>query len=1029
MNPPKTVFIGTALFMASISRANDSKDTEIIESVHALQSYAKSLDAYEGRRREELSSDFKTKKSDLEKVQKKFDQGEIEAQAQLLKKVIAKYKDQLKSGNQGNAETTIPLNLCLAYARLGDLYKELEPETSVKNYQESLNYLAPLIASTKNLLLKDQALYLKATLLEGMGKAPEALATWKQLGQSQYPSEFPVYALVALGDTAFSKNDFSAALLFFEDAEKKMLVIPNLAKTSLLTKIHYRIAWSAFRSGQHTVAIRSGLDLLIKPSPGLNQVELSQYRKDAVLLVSDSLFYQNSQKDREEFFKQKHLLNYGSMIGFRVLQRLNTSGLHLQVIKIASLILESNPLPLEYPKILNILADSYKNAGKISQWQDTMENLSMLLPANSLWRSQFGQLVAETKEMEVLAEAAASTLSASFYANGLTSNNPKSFMRAAAIYESLVQFRPTDPKSKDWRLKIAHCQYFIKNYGGAVSQYQDLTNSQELNPDQLELALYQSVKSLENQWRMVYFPQLGHSLDEFKRKEAETLAQKLSDAINRYHERFPNQSKSVDLLLVAASVYRDMNLPEKALEYWQRVLIQDAQPSQRALAMRGIIFTKIKTSGSKEVVETAGNFLKLENWKSLGQNLYLEMNGVLSTALLNEAERLRSQGQITEAGSLLTDHGSRFPDLPDLERIQRDGAYYYAVSGHWRFAEIGAQKYLESPSKQYRADMQYLLARSAEYQLKIKDAATNYFKLARDFPSHTKSKIALDRSESLAAAEGLTDLSIEIALFRSAKTGIRSEKLKTLDQAISLNIDSGNYNQAEKIARSRLRSSDSLAEKLTSRLMLAEISYLAGTRQEALDELKILDQQVRTNRNRLPRTDFSVLIGKINLLRGRDVQSKFNDYRIDANPDQLAARINTKSQLFAALARNFDTVIAMGTIAQASEARFYVANAAESLANEISGVPIKSQLPVTLKTANRNRSTIERLQNLAQQYYSQNILLSRQNPPLYAGNEWIKKSAGRLNHEKSTSGEQKFLDMTPIASQGGQISQWNLNEK
>jgi hypothetical protein len=219
-------------------------------------------------------------------------------------------------------------------------------------------------------LLRDQALYLKATLLEGMSKAPEALSTWKQLGESQSQSEFPVYALIALGDTAFSKNEFSDALTSFEDAEEKLQALPILSKTSLLTKINYRIAWSAFRSGQHAVAIRAGIDLLVKPAPGFNQVELGQYRKDAILLVSDSLFYRNSQKELEEFFRKNQLLTYGPTIGYRVLQRLNTSGLHNQVIKIASLILGSNPLPLEYLKY----AAPCKQSMEIAVWEACRRN-------------------------------------------------------------------------------------------------------------------------------------------------------------------------------------------------------------------------------------------------------------------------------------------------------------------------------------------------------------------------------------------------------------------------------------------------------------------------------------------------------------------------------------------------------------------------------------------------------------------------------------------------------------------------------
>jgi hypothetical protein len=443
------------------------------------------------------------------------------------------------------------------------------------------------------------------------------------------------------------------------------------------------------------------------------------------------------------------------------------------------------------------------------------------------------------------------------------------------------------------------------------------------------------------------------------------------------------------------------------------------------LAIRGILYSKIKLSGSKEVIQATVKFLKLEKWESLSNSLYLELNGILSSALLDEADRLRNQGLISDAGRLLSEHGELFKDLPERDRILRDGAYFYGIAGQWRQAEIGASKYQLLGGKKFAGDMQYLLARAREYQLKIKDSAYAYYTLAKEFPTHLKSTLALDRAESLAAAEGLRELSIEISLLRANKTPRPQDKIRYLDEAIRQNLARSDFSQAEKLARYRLRLSETPTEKFRSRAKLAQIAYLSGDEQEGLDELKIIDQQINTSRGRIPRQDYADLAGQINLLRGNHFKNLFDDYRLEGDTGTTQARIDGKSSLFSALSQHYDTVIARGTPLQAAEARFYIGNAAETFSNEIAGIPIKGE-PTSFKATSRNRSTVQRLQDLAQKYYSDNVLLSRQNPQLYAQSEWVKKSASRINFERSKGVEQKFQDMTPIASQEGIISQWNV---
>ena len=55
------------------------------------------------------------------------------------------------------------------------------------------------------------------------------------------------------------------------------------------------------------------------------------------------------------------------------------------------------------------------------------------------------------------------------------------------------------------------------------------------------------------------------------------------------------------------------------------------------MAIRGLVFSKIKEGDSKELISTTKQYLNLENWDKLGSSLGQELRGVLSTAVNDTA--------------------------------------------------------------------------------------------------------------------------------------------------------------------------------------------------------------------------------------------------------------------------------------------------------------------------------------------------------------------------------------------------------
>jgi hypothetical protein len=992
------------------------------KAIDAYQVFAENWEEFERNRHQEFNKSLNLRKKNLDTSESKDRRENTKKQIEYLTNTIKIYR---KASDPKSTTITGQFNLLVAYTQLGELQKEISTEEAQHSFYEALQIAEDIQKNNEtenNRPILSQTIYISALIQDRLNNTEAAINSLSKLTDLYQTDIVSIYALMTLGDISYNRARFGDAMRFYQEAQSRAEKLKTVEIDPLQPKILYRLSWASFKSDNISITLETIAKLWRNYHWGQGFLDVRAVSADAIFLLSSSLYSRNSNPLTSKF------LSYNLPISSSVIARLmalqTSSGFHDKAIFSGESCLKTNSLSKETPLILNYLANSYHVSGNAIKAEEYLERLALILPPKSLWRTQFHKDLEQINQMEKLSEAAALKLAASFYSNGLVSGNPKSFQKAESMYRLLITSLPTDSRSPDWKLKIAHSNFFAKKYDKAFTKYKDTIEDSELSPEQLKLALYQSVMAAENAWRILLSQLSTNGQNLQKSEELLQLAHRVENSVNHYVERFPQDSRSIDLLLVAASVHRDMENYDRAQKLCERVLVLEANSSQRALAIRGILYAKIKTSSPRDIIESAFNFLKLEQWSSMDPGLYLELNGTLSTALLAEADRLRSEGLVAEAGRLLTEIASVTPDLPEREKILRDGAYFFGIAGQWLQAEQSAIKYLNSRNKKFKDDMQYLLARATEYQLKVAESALAYFELAKNYPEHSKAAVSLDRAKTLADAESLEDLKLRIANLKLERSRNNDQKIRSIDDILEILIKQDLYNDAEKLARSRLRLSNNLEEKYRSRYKLATIAYLSGSKQDGLDELKILDRQVSDNKSKLKVEQYKILLGEINLFRAKHYQNAMQDINLNTSSDTQRS-INQKADLFAQSCQFYEKVIAQSDGALVAQARYEMAYTAESLANQIAGIYIRSELTTKLIARTRNKETIQRLHNLAQSQYAKNVLMSRQNPGSDGRSQWVLLSQSRLNSNPSQSVSSEYEDIPPIASYGGIISQWD----
>ena len=234
--------------------------------------------------------------------------------------------------------------------------------------------------------------------------------------------------------------------------------------------------------------------------------------------------------------------------------RYNASGIHGEAETLGEYLIQEFPLAKEAPQILQVTADSQGKVGRTPRRIATLERLGLLLPAQSLWRSRYRDDPKATRAMEAVAKPAAMLVAASHYDTGLAAGNIRAFETAASLYETLLAFEPNGSDSNAWRLRQAHCRYFGGDLDEAAKLYTALKTEFKVDPETLQVASYQLVLTHERRWRDRFAKAAEKAEEPTKDAKTGQALQALGQSIDEFAARFPSQARSIDLLLVGASV-------------------------------------------------------------------------------------------------------------------------------------------------------------------------------------------------------------------------------------------------------------------------------------------------------------------------------------------------------------------------------------------------------------------------------------------------------------------------------------------
>jgi len=998
------------------------------EALNAFRQYWSAFDSYERSVKQESARRFQDAWRQLQKNTEAADRKIAARQLDLLRDSAKKYRRHLKDHPSATNRPFVLLNLAQILDMIGAELSQRGASGDGFARTEALSLLKEIEDVYPGFVHREDAQYLRATILEALDRKDEALRVWTVLATTGSQSIYAVHANIAAGDHSFEIGDAVAALRFFE---RGVAILEGMsdgdgdAYRGERLRLKYRVAWAAYKAAQLEKVIAAAKELL-QPLPGISSTEQrTKMQIDAVELIGDALFEGNQLDTTRATLRRRELMDFAPSIGLRTVQRYINNGVFGEAIKVGEFVIDEYPSARELPDLINAVSEAWKGERNANRQIASLERAALLVPAQSLWRSRHAENLAAVKRMEEIGVAAARAVAAHHYDQGLASGSLKAFASASSFYEILVDHQPNGDDSNTWRLRIANCAYFSNNLDEAAQRYGDLKTKFKLDRATLEVASYQEVLTAEKRWRAAFEKAVVKGVDPVRDEDAVLQLKQLEKSIDEFANRFPAQSRSVDLLLVGASANRDQERFDSASRFWQRALVSSPTPSQRAIAIRGLVFANMKAGSPADVIATAGKFLKLEDWKKLGLTLGAELRGVLSAATLDEGERLNKDGRVLEAGKVMVSIARDFPEVPQRDKIFRDGAYMLAIGGHWAEAEAAANDYLSTNLMPSRGDMIYLLARSHEFQIRLQPAADRYLELAQKYPRHPKAALALERAERLGVADGNYRLAGEAAALLGERLTDRTARLAALKRSVEHLDKTGDAERSVQVAGRRLSASNSLASRYESQLLLAKSNFSAGREQQAIDDLEILAKRLEQQRGELGNAA-RPLLAEVNFLLGEEARRKFEDFGIFERSGSVNEKVAEKMKLFEELVTRYDKSANAGVPSISPRARYQLGEAAELLADEVASIPTRSGQGVTLKAQSRYNDTIQRLREMARRYFSANLLAQRRDPSAYRGNEWVKRSAIKLSARGEKNDATDLTDQLPAAVNAALPQKWSL---
>lgn len=979
----KTFFLLVSLLAISEAKAQDMRpEVNDSASFHAYKEFWTSFDDYESNAFAKGKAKYLENWHDIQKEWKSQENELNNTQIETLRLAIQRYQSHLTTHGDTGTVPYVRLNLAQALFKLGT-HQRSQGEASKKR---ALAVISDLTRENPSFAMTEEALYLKASILESLDQEESAHNVWKTLAAQAKSTIYGVHAHLALGDHAFAKEQAETALASYRKAYTltQSLNLPIYEKI----RVDYRLAWASYRAADLDSAMDASRRLL-EPEADFRQISMQKkMTKDACDLIGDSLFEKDNIAQTKSYLKRESIRPFAAVIGLKMMTRMATNPSSEKMSELGEFLLERYPQAKEVPEVAILMADIYKKERQQEKYIATLERLSLLLPKNSLWRVQHKGDLPAIAAMERKALEATQLLAGQFYEDGLVQKSASSFATSQTYYDVLLRFDPENSDAETWELRRAHCMYFANDWEAADKAYEAFKSRSQAKSENLEIAYYQQILGREKLWRQSLS---SLSTEKTNRTQSEKRLQALEQGIDDFTDRFPNRSHGVDLLLVAANANRDLGNSKQADRYWNRALLSEPNATQRTLAIRGLVQSKVKAGDPQELLALTRNYLKLEDFSELGAKFNSELYSVLSSSIRDAAKELNDKGKILEAGQLMIAMAREFPEIPEQKKIYRDGSYYLALAGAWGETSTAANSYLaEHKKSEINADMMYLKARSEEYQLRFGDAAKSHLALAETHPKFSRTVASLQRSEELASGEEDYRTAGRAAMIASSYKKDPEQKHEGLLHAAEYYAKDGDWDDSMKALTLAEKASNSPGLKMKTQLMMAKVWEGQGDREKALATYQKLAQEAESMREDLDKQLYSRVVGEANFLLG-EAEAK-RSYRVDElESADAVSQIRKKDDHIDRSLKFYNKAIAADDSEWSARARYGAASLAEGMSQSIRNAIAKRKV----QGSDTLKEQAQRWQTLAQQYHSQNLLARQKDPSL--NNAWIERSALKIS--------------------------------
>lgn len=999
------------------------------QAMRAFRQYWQNFDAYEKKTFTDQSDKFqqswKTLSEQHDKSQKELDASQLA----LLKETEKLYIEVLAEHSKSNQSPYVYLNLVHVKIRLADHYSVKDESLAQETRDAAITIFEQFSEKHPDFANRDEALYLQAYLLGQLGRQNEANRVWTKLAKQTKNTMYGVHAALAMGDTHFRKDEAKEALASYQKAIRVLNNVDISQKDYEKLRIQYRIAWAAYRSADLKTATETALMILTPGRQNLNLSERQKMDADAIDLLANTLYENDNINQTLAVLKRKELIYSGPGVALRIMRRYTGVDARDKVIAIGKTAAETYPTNRETPLVLSALADAYGD-DKEEQRLATLEKLALMLPPKSLWRTRHQDDFAAIKAMEDTSLPAAEKTANFYYQKGLATGNVPSYIAASSFYDLLLQHDPTGAKANEQRMRIAHCYFFADKLEFAESHYRQLMTDQKLTEDMLRMSLYQLALTREKRWRYVFAQTIAAGKDPSQDGITVERLRFLEESVEEYANRFPkgdeNESaRAVDLLLMAAAANRDHESYSQASRFWERSLVSQPTRTQRAIAIRGLVLSTVKTGKPADVVALTSRFLTNEATNDWEPGLSSELKAILAKGLVDESENLNQTGDVDGAGSILVEHTERFKDLPDWDRLNRDGAYLLAIAGNWSRAETTAQRYLDTKRSAVAGDMAYLLARSSEYQLRFGEAAQRYLVMGTQNAAHPKAQLSLERAEKLSDAENNWLNAAKAAQLQAERTDKSEVKVAAYARAIDYYEKAKRPDLAQAMAKDRIHHSRELAQRLDSELLLARAQFTSGNEKAALQLFAEIERRAEEGKSKLAPEIYARILGETNFQLGEEKREVFEDYSLAERRGKMEDKLLSKMKMFESMSQTYDKATKGFDPEWSARSRYMMGEAAEKFAHEVTAIARQEQWDMSPQQRKDWEQTAKTLQAIAKKAHSTNVLNANVSEKQFRDNVWVKKSNLKLT---GLTGTPASASSEPLPPATGQYlpNQWSL---